>query len=127
LDASPAEPGVGKEEARQPSAVEERQEALNSAAPRKEMLAKVKQQQPQAEEAVAEEAVAEEAAPAVAEEAAHLVCHRSPSVYPLPNAKQSTQKTNDADFFTNIHLCRILLSKMTPAEKYCHFWPGGSA
>jgi hypothetical protein len=31
------------------------------------------------------------------------------------------------DFFTNIHLCRILLSKMTPAEKYCHFWPGGSA
>jgi hypothetical protein len=32
-----------------------------------------------------------------------------------------------SDFFTNIHLCRILLSKMTPAEKYCHFWPGGSA
>jgi hypothetical protein len=31
------------------------------------------------------------------------------------------------DFFTNIHLCQILLSKMTPVEKYCHFWPGGSA
>jgi hypothetical protein len=29
------------------------------------------------------------------------------------------------DFFTNIDLCRILLSKMIPAENYCHFWPGG--
>jgi hypothetical protein len=29
------------------------------------------------------------------------------------------------DFFTNIDLCRIVLSKMIPAENYCHFWPGG--
>jgi hypothetical protein len=42
-------------------------------------------------------------------------------------ARDENETTAELDFFTNIHLCSILLSKMTPAEKYCHFWPGGSA
>jgi hypothetical protein len=39
----------------------------------------------------------------------------------------SGSRVSESDFFTNIHLCPIKLSKMTPAKFYCHFWPGGSA